>query len=281
MSERFASDWLALREPADAAARDRTLVARAREWLTDRPGPLGIVDLGAGSGANPVFLADRLPGPQHWRLIDHDPDLLERARARVDGTLDADGRPIRVRICCQDLADVDAAVADDTDLAVGSALFDLVSADWIDALAARCAGVGCAALWTLSVDGNWHFTGPDGDRIQDFEDTAMLSLLQAHQAREKGLGRALGGAAPKSLRAAFARHGYNIAEAPSPWRLLPGARQALALALLDGWRSALLEQAPGQRRKIEAWWHARRAGVEAGRLGIEVGHIDLYAEPPA
>lgn len=280
MSERFASDWLALREPADTAARDRALAARASEWLAGRPRPLHIVDLGAGSGANPGFLAERLSGPQHWRLIDHDPALLDRACARLEGALDADGRTIQVETCRQDLADVDAAVADDSDLAAGSALFDLVSADWINALAARCADVGCAALWTLTVDGNWHFTGPDGNRIQDYEDAAMLSLLQTHQAREKGLGRALGGAAPKSLRAAFARHGYNIAEAPSPWRLLPGARQPLALALLDGWRAALLEQAPGQGRKIEAWWLARRAGVEAGRLGIEVGHIDLYAEPP-
>ena len=103
--------------------------------------------------------------------------------------------------------------------------------------------------------------------------------MQAHQARDKGLGRALGGAAPKSLRAAFADHGFNIAEAPSPWRLLPGQRQPLALALVDGWRDALLEQAPEEARRIEAWWRNRRAGIQAGRLGIEVGHVDMFAEP--
>ena len=216
MSERFECDWLALREPADAAARDRTLAARARDGLAARPKPLRIADLGAGSGANPRFLAPYLPGPQHWRLVDHDPQLLNRAASRVVGVRDADGTPIRFEACRLDLSDPSAAITDDTDLATASALLDLVSDAWMHALAGRCAEVGCAALWTMTIDGDWHFTGPDGDRIQDGDDAAILSLYQAHQARDKGLGRALGGAAPKSLRAAFADHGFNIAEAPSP-----------------------------------------------------------------
>jgi SAM-dependent methyltransferase len=280
MTEYYEADWLALRKDADAAARDRGLAIRARDWLADRPTPIRIVDLGAGSGANPSFLAGYLPGPQHWWLLDHDPELLAQAGARIAEARDTDGTPIRFETCRQDLTDLDAAIADDIDLATASALLDLASAEWIDALAARCARVGCAALWSMTVDGNWHFTRSDGNRIQDSRDAEMLSLVQAHQAREKGLGRALGGAAPKTLRTAFARHGYNIAEAPSPWRLLPGTQQPLALALLDGWRAALLEQAPGEDREIEAWWRDRRTGVAAGDLGIEVGHIDLYAEPP-
>ena len=281
MSERYESDWLELRKAADTAARDCSLAARARHWLVGRPTPFRIADLGAGSGANPCFLAGHLPGPQLWRLVDHDPELLEHAGACIAETRDGDGTPIRFEACRQDLADLDAAIADDTDLATASALLDLASAEWIDALVTRCARVGCAALWTMTVDGRWHFTGTDGNRIQDAEDAAMLSLVQAHQAREKGLGRALGGAAPKALRAAFARRGYNIAEAPSPWRLRPGEQLPLALMLLDGWRRALLEQAPAEHRRIETWWHDRRVGIETGQLGIEVGHIDLYAEPSA
>lgn len=280
MSERYESDWLALRKAADTAARDPGLTRRARDWLAGRPSPLRIADLGAGSGANPLFLARYLPGRQHWRLVDHDPDLLEQASTCLAETRDADGTPIDFETCRQDLSDLDIAVANDTDLATASALLDLASVEWIDALAARCARVGCAALWTMTVDGMWHFTEPDGNRTRSDEDAAMLSRVRAHQAREKGLGRALGGAAPAALRAAFARHGYNIAEAPSPWRLRPGELQPLALELLDGWRRALLEQAPEDALRIEAWWHERRAGVEAGDVGIEVGHIDLFAEPP-
>lgn len=281
MSEHFEADWLTLRESADAAARATALVERARAWLTRRPSPLSITDLGAGSGANPRYLSRRLPGPQRWRLVDHDPALLARAGESIAGVQDADGTPVRFETCQKDLADIESALEDNTDLATASALFDLVSADWIDALAARCAEIGCAALWTLSVDGQWHFTGPDGQPIETSGDTEMRSLLQAHQAREKGLGQALGGAAPRTLREAFARRGYAIFEATSPWRLDAGAQHALALALLDGWRAALAQQAPGEQQSIDSWWRERRHAIEVGELGIEVGHIDIYAEPPA
>jgi len=279
--ERFESNWLGLREPADADARDRALAERARSWLDARPRPLRVVDLGAGSGANPRYLAPRLPGPQHWRLIDHDAELLQRADVRLAAVHDAGGIPVGFDTCRMDLTALGTAIEDHTDLATASALFDLVSADWVEALATRCAAVGCAVLWTLSVDGEWHFTGPDGNRIHDERDATMLELLQAHQTGEKGLGRALGGAAPDALRSAFIRRGYDLAEASSPWRLLPGTRRALALALIDGWRSALHEQAPDEAAGINAWWRARRAGITAGELGMEVGHIDIYGEPPA
>lgn len=45
----FASEWLDLREAADAAARDGTLLRRAAETAARRPGR-PIVDLGCGTG---------------------------------------------------------------------------------------------------------------------------------------------------------------------------------------------------------------------------------------
>lgn len=45
----FAPQWLALREPADRAARDTALLARAAHLAG--PAPV-IVDLGAGTGAS-------------------------------------------------------------------------------------------------------------------------------------------------------------------------------------------------------------------------------------
>lgn len=76
---RFAH-WLALREPADAAARAEDLVDLVRPRLAGA-GPLVVHDLGAGTGAMARWLAPRLPGPQHWILHDRDADLLARAAA--------------------------------------------------------------------------------------------------------------------------------------------------------------------------------------------------------
>lgn len=281
MTEAFDADWLALREAADGAARDRTLTGRAADWLTARARPLHIVDLGAGGGNNAAWLGPRLPGPQRWRLVDHDAGLLERAGARLRGLADADGATVGLERDRRGLDDVAGALPADTDLATASALFDLVSADWLETLADRCADVGCAALWALTVDGRWRFVDAGGAAVEAGEDAAMCARLNAHQRRDKGLGAALGGAAPAALVAAFERRGFRVRSAASPWRLAPGACVPLALALIDGWRGALHEIAPGSGRAIDAWWSARRGRVARGELGIEVGHVDVWAVPPA
>jgi len=281
MSERFEADWLALREAADEAARDRGLIEHANVWLGGRRRPLAITDLGAGSGANPRFLAPRLRGPQRWRLVDHDESLLTLAANRLSELRDAGDGRVQFETRASDLTDLDAAIPGTTDLVTASALFDLVSANWVEALAARCAAVGCAALWALTVDGEWRFTGPAATPEARVEDAEVRALLQAHQARDKGLGRALGGQAPAALRAAFKAHGFDVFEAPSPWRLTPGARTELATGLLDGWRGAVQEQAPAAAARVDDWWQDRRRGLEAGTLGVEVGHVDLYVEPAA
>lgn len=281
MTEAFAADWLSLREAADGAARCRALTGRAAAWLAARPRPLQIVDLGAGGGNNPAWLAPRLPGPQRWRLVDHDAELLERASARLRALADADGAPAALELDRRGLDDVAGAVPAGTDLATASALFDLVSADWLEALADRCAKVGCAALWALTVDGRWRFFDTRGAAVEASEDARMCARLNAHQRRDKGLGAALGGTAPAALRTAFERRGFEVRSAASPWRLEPGTRVPLALALIDGWRDALHAIAPGSGRAIDAWWSQRRGRVARGELGVEVGHVDVWTLPPA
>ena len=74
-------DWLALREPADAAARVPALVDRLRPHLPD--GPLTVRDLGCGTGSMGRWLAPLLAGPhQHWVLHDRDATLLDRVVIR-------------------------------------------------------------------------------------------------------------------------------------------------------------------------------------------------------
>ena len=70
---RVTPEWLALREPADAAARSVELVERLRARLVGSP-ELVIHDLGAGTGSMGRWLAPLLPGPQHWVLHDRDVD---------------------------------------------------------------------------------------------------------------------------------------------------------------------------------------------------------------
>lgn len=309
----FDAGWLALRRAADSAARARELERCAADWLRQRrigapqDRPLRVVDLGCGSGANPCHLATRLPGPQQWTLIDHDPGLLAHAHAACAGLRDAAGEPARVATRCQDLARLDAHALAGTDLVCASALLDLVDAAWLDRLADACAATGSALLVTLSVDGHWCFrpdtadgptdavpgpadrsvdpatdAAPEAAAAAPADDSFVRAAFNAHQRRDKGLGAALGPDAAPALATRLRARGFAVQLAPSPWRLaLADPAQAdLARALIDGWRDAASAQRPDASARIAAW-HARRiAACGPGGGTLEVGHVDLFATPP-
>ena len=94
--ESFSADWLALREPADHAARSEALVARVADALSGRV-ELQAVDLAAGSGSNVRYLLPRLPAVAHWTLVDHDAALLARASRLLTPVVHAAGRSFDAR----------------------------------------------------------------------------------------------------------------------------------------------------------------------------------------
>ena len=81
---RVSPGWLALREPADAAARRPTSSTSSGD-ASRRPAGRSIHDLGCGTGSMGRWLAPRLPGPQHWVVHDRDADLLAVAAADLPG----------------------------------------------------------------------------------------------------------------------------------------------------------------------------------------------------
>lgn len=278
---RFDADWLALREGADADARSRELTERAARWLGARTHrPLRCMDLGSGSGSNPRFLAPRLPGPQDWQLVDHDAALLARAQAACRTLRDAGGHPVALALACQDLAELEADAFHAVDLVCASALIDLVSGAWLDQLAETAARAGVAVLFSLSVDGTWTFQA-DAQEDVDSDDAFACAVFNAHQRRDKGVGGALGPDAHALLAARLRTAGYRVWVAPSPWRLRMDRAQdaALAVALVDGWLAAALEQAPDATDRLRAWHARRRAALGNPGFTLGVGHVDLFACP--
>ncbi|WP_280561667.1 MULTISPECIES: class I SAM-dependent methyltransferase [unclassified Chromohalobacter] len=275
----FSESWLAQREQADHDARATAPMQAAVDWLAtrERQVPWQLLDLGSGSGANVRYLAPRLPGPQHWHLLDHDDALLGHAVERCHSLRDNAGTPLRVTTYQRDLHALDASWFAGIDLVSASALCDLVSATWVEALADACAAHRAATLITLNVDGNIRFQ-TDDVAVNDAEDAWLFEILAAHQRRDKGLGPALGTTAPQTLIAAFTARGFHIVNAESTWRLTP-AQRPLALNLIDGWAAAAREQAPHDRQRIERWWQRRREALYRGHLDLHVGHRDLFAAP--
>jgi hypothetical protein len=268
MSADSLSSWLALREPADIAARSAALTQAVVAALPhDRP--LRILDLGSGTGSNVRYLSSRLPVPQHWLAVDRDPDLL----AEVSGP--GAGADCRVDTLCRNLGSLDdPALFSGRQLVAASALLDLVSDRWLRELAGCCRISGAAALFTLNYNGRSHCTPVEA------EDDAIRDLMNRHQRiSDKGFGQAAGPDAVGGAARWFAAAGYQVQREASDWRLTPEQRE-LQRQLIEGWAQAAEEIAPEQTSMIRGWLARRLAHVEAGRSHVIVGHEDLAAWLP-
>ena len=255
----FSADWLALREPADHAARSIAVTRAALDALP-RSGEIRILDLAAGTGSNLRYLLNA--GSQGTRpaflLVDHDPALL----AQVPPAPGVETR-------CLDLATLDdRTIFEGRALVTASALLDLVSEGWLRALADRCAEAGAAVLFALSYDGRI------GCSPEDQDDGAIVALVNQHQLSDKGFGPALGPGASDCAQLCFSGLGYRLQRARSDWALPPECRE-LQRQLIDGWAQAATEIAPSQAALIDSWRRRRLAHVAANRSTLIVGHQDL------
>jgi hypothetical protein len=273
----FTAGWLALREPADAAARSQGIVERIGQVLPrDR---IRAVDLGTGTGANVRYLAGRLPARQEWLLVDDDPRLLEEAASAGPSCA------VRRADLAAEMMPADATdIFEGRDLVTGSALLDLVSAKWLRQLALHCHRAAAAVLFPLVYDGTMHCWP------QEPGDDLIRELVNAHQRRDKGFGPALGPAAAGTAVRCFAALGYHVEQEATPWILTPteqsGDRDGgerlydLQRQLIEGWAQAA-EEALSERTTWVAQWRSKRLEhVTAKRSRITVGHLDVGAWLP-
>lgn len=266
---RLAPEWLALREPADAAARAAELVEEVRGYLPPAGGTT-VHDLGCGTGSMARWLAPRLTGAQHWVLYDRDAELLTRAAADPPDAA-ADGAPVTTQTRLRDVTRLHPEELAGASLITASALLDGMTSDELERLVASCAGVGCPVLITLSVTGRVELTPPDP------LDRCVADAFNAHQRRTVGARRLLGPDAVDAAVDGFTRLGFDVLVRPSPWRLGVD-RSALAARWFTGWLAAASEQRP---ELAEASSYRRRRLAEAveGRLSVTVGHEDLLVRP--
>jgi len=287
------SNWLALREPADVAARSAALTRAVVEKLP-RDRSLRAVDLGTGTGSNVRYLSRDLPAEQEWLLVDRDPVLLAEAAARLEDeerkgreerkdSEDHDDknalrslRPLRsivVETREMNLGVLEPDIFSGRDLVTASALLDLVSGTWLRALADECRAASTTALFALTYNGRSHCSP------EEPEDEMIRELMNRHQRQnDKGFGRAAGPDAVDIAERCFAAAGYHVRREPSDWVLTPDARE-LQRQLVEGWASAAREIAQDQTSVIDDWLRRRLEHVDANRSSITVGHEDLAAWP--
>jgi hypothetical protein len=263
-------DWLALREPADAAARSADLAGRLARHLR-RTRPLVIHDLGGGSGAMGRWLAPRLPGPQHWVVHDRDLALLELAATEPPARA-ADGTAVTVEARRSDITGLAPDDLGGASAIVASALLDMLTAGELRAVLAACTAAGCPVLLALTVAGRVALAPADP------LDAPIATAFDAHQRRTTAAGRLLGPDAVAAAVAELRGTGAEVLVRPSPWRL--GAADAGLIAeWLDGWVAAACEQEPALTAEAGAYRDRRLAQAAAGKLAVTVDHSDLLVLP--
>lgn len=264
----FSSEWLALREPFDIAARDDQLanLFLAHVAQLARAGP--VVDLGGGAGSNIsrlASLAARLGHQLSWCHVDNDGDLLAVARDRFSG--DAS-----VSIAQLDISLALEAALQGASAVTCAALLDLVSADWIERLADHLARGRLPLLALLTYDGRMQWSPADAS------DAVLARAF--HRVSDKGFGPALGPDAAFALDVALGERGAATQLRDSYWRIA-ASDSAMLAAMNASLSAAALRAAHGPEQAAIAAWSARRARqIAGGEVSLVVGHQELLATWP-
>lgn len=273
----FSPAWLALREPADLAARDRTVLAACRDAFISRRS-ISVCDLGSGTGASVRAFADLLPSNQSWTLVDNDARNLEAALDALSAWADESSRAgavlylrhglreIQIRTRVHDFSADPACWPEGTDLVTASALFDLASQTWLERFGAALASAHIPLLSTLTADGVIE------PRPALPLDEKVAAAFRHHQTRDKGFGPSAGANAAHLLENALTNAGYRLVTGDSPWQLYP-ADGGMLQATLDGIVLAVAETERVDAQALAAW------AKEVGARQLIIGHRDVFATP--
>ncbi len=259
----FSIAWLDLREPADLKARDKSLAIQTLQWLEKNYPNQGhmLVDLGSGTGSSLRALASLGAADIVWRLVDNNGDLLDEAlrRHRKDWIIEDYEADLNI---------LNELPLSGSQLATASALFDLASRDFIDALTERLTKQNTALYAALNYDGSteWIPAHPLDEKV--------LAAFNQDQTRDKGLGPALGPEATNYLQKIFESKHYDVFIAKSPWELT-AKDHALVSELIQGIASAVKENIDST--ELNSWKDFRIAHIHKG--ACRVGHLDFLALP--
>ncbi len=280
----YPAEWLALREPADHAARNRHLLKAVAASFQDEDS-LSVVDLACGTGSTLRACAPMFPSRQAWTLVDHDPLLLAAAgerlsawadHARQDGDallLEHRGKTITVRFRQFDLTRGVTELLDTAaQLVTASALFDLVSVQWIVEM------VGVLKGRALPIYAAITYTGQEWWRPPHPSDAAINAAFLAHQRQVKAFGPGAGPDGAARLASALEEAGYAVELADSAW-LLSRAERDLTTQVIDGIAGAALETGLVDAATTSAWVAFRKDAIDGLGAMTTIGNVDLWGAP--
>ena len=264
----FSSEWLALREPYDLAARNATVLDAMLAAFRGQAS-ISVVDLACGTGSTLRAISARVCRRGRTGGWSTTTSACSPRRRRSGGRRRSPSRRSAVDL----VRDLELALDGPVDLITTSALLDLVSEDWLERLMVEAAARRLPVYAALSYDGRVSF-----DPAEPF-DADIVAAVNRHQHGNKGFGPALG---PDAVASAKVIASSASAIRSSKGR--PTGRSARPTRRSSARCCAGLPMPPASSRDLPsahiADWLARRLElVAAGTSSMRVGHVDFFAMP--
>lgn len=260
----FSSEWLALREPIDHAARSEEILSAVVHYFA-QDDALRITDIGSGTGSTLRALKPILNQKLSWHLIDYDESLIDVAKAEAGTDI--------VSFTLTDLSkSLNEVFEEKPSLVTTSAFLDLVSEEWLRNFVKEITAYKVPFYAALTYDGR------AGCMPELALDVDVIAAFNKHQKTDKGFGPALGPDAAETAMRLFKEAGYVVVNAQSDWR---GNKdhKGFQKMLLDGWRIAASEIEPDKSEDYQAWFDERTQLIDETDANVFVGHEDFLAVP--
>ena len=276
--------WLKQREPFDTAARNIAVLNSVTDYLHSIEQPQ-IIDLGAGTGNQTLFLLEKLTQPARFTLIEQHPTLLAAARdammKRFDGqcidrhtmrvttqhcTHTVTFAPINLLAWVADYKKATATRGSDFYLFTASALLDLLTTSEMETLS-DCLSTDNTALYaTLNYTG---FTMSPTHPLDD----AAREVFETHMTRTLDRGNPLGPQAVRYLLTHMAANTNHYHVGASQWQVT-SEHAAFLHANLTFYQQALADSPT-----LVPWVACRLEQLKREELMLGVMHEDLWIPP--
>lgn len=285
--EAFDPQWLALRYKYDAEARNTLLEANCLQYF-EQLSHLRLVDVGAGTGSNCFYLLQKFSQHQHWYLIDHNPVLLQAAKAQfLQRIATHNFQLIQEKENYLSWKEVDKQITvefkkgilqhinklipiENIDLICANAVFDLFTLTEFEEFAQAIFKHNIPFYTTINY-AQMSFSQNTN------EDSLFVDYYEKHMQRQMPQGKPMGKTVIKNLQQLFSEKGYKVTLGKSNWQLTPNS-DLMFQYLLGFMKSSIPEMLPIAKQVIFTKWLAlKKEQVKRKTLSGSVEHFDLLA----
>jgi len=263
-------DWLVETEQMDGQSVNEMVLGEVHRWLGSRSrsggASLRITELGCGIGGNRRRLSQGLTAPQHWTMVEFNPDVAEYFRKQFK--IDADDTTDLV--CPQgDAANDCARHVDGADLLILSGRSATLPQPALLDVLAKARQQGTAVYAALQPTGFVKFE-PESTDDQSIHQMASASGMPQAAA----------------LIEAMEETGFRVLKGESDW-IVQGVNESfwhsrgrkLQRHFLQRYLGAARRNHPDQAAGLLAWANKRSVLIERKKTTITVGHADILAIP--